>query len=142
MKLTFFLSAKTDAQDIDLSMVAKELDLQDCILRKRADYPQATILAGAARDQLCYEIRDENQDLLANMVDLLQAKLAGRAVKVRQLCEELLMSAGVEVVIYQTNEESASLILSLDNILFLASLQAEFAIVVEKHNGDYHKFVS
>jgi len=129
-KVRFWIAGKSNTQDIDLDYLQRELNFENCRSRKRADFPQGSIDAGVAGDEMSFELQSNTAKSTSAMIDLLEDKIRTKVRKIRKLCDELDLETGVIIVIHKLSDEFSWSPLSQSNIQFLSSLDAHYSLDV------------
>lgn len=111
--------------DVELNAITEELNLLPTKMRKRDEWPHASIVAGLARDT--WELQTEKEECKAVSIQMnkLQSVLLPKVDVINKLVKKYLLEISVTVVIEMEAGDGPEVVLAKENIDFLSSINAE-----------------
>ena len=121
IKINFYLAG----DDVDLGDLSEKLNLQPTRVRKKNEWPQASILAGIAQDVWELQMEKEECKAVSIQLDKLQKRLISKVEIIKELSSQYRLESSVTVVIEMEAGGGPEMVLSKENIVFLSLLNAE-----------------
>ena len=121
IKINFYMSGN----NLNLDIITKRIGIEPTKVRKRTEWPQASISAGIAKDTWLLQLNDEECKAVSIQLDKLQYLLFSKVPIIKELSKEYLLEVSVTVVIDMEKGDGPELVLSPSNIKFLSLINAE-----------------
>lgn len=129
VKVSFYLSG----DEVDLDVLTEAIGIKPTKVRKKAEWPQVSISMGIAKDGWLLEIEKEACKAVSIQLDKLCKMLFPKIDVILTLSEKYSLKTSVTLVVEMEAGDGPELVLSKDNVAFLALINAEigFDLYVE-----------
>lgn len=111
--------------NVNLDILTEKLNLQPTRIRKKNEWPQASIIAGIAQDVWELQMGKEECRAVSIQLDKLQDSLYSKVEIIKELSKKYLLETSITVVIEMETGDGPEMVLSKENIAFLSSINAE-----------------
>lgn len=121
IKIKFFIKGG----DLNFDEITKKLDITPNKVRKKEEFPSVVINMGGATDLWMFCIEDSDCKAISKQLDKMQCLFMSKMGSINELREEYSFKISIEVVIKSKCGEQPEILLSTENIKFLADLNAD-----------------
>lgn len=110
---------------IPLHDIAAQIGILPAKVRKKEDWPRASVLAGVAKDTLVYCTDKAECTAVCTRLDEMQSMFRPKVEIIQNLIKKYALSVHVTVVVEAELGDYPELVLTRENIDFLSAIHAE-----------------
>ena len=119
------VSSYMSGDDVDLDALTKQIGIKPTKVRKKAEWPQVSVSMGIAKDAWLLETEKEECKEVSVQLDKLQKFLFPKIDVILALREKYFLETSITIVVEMEAGDGPELVLTKDNIAFLALIDAE-----------------
>lgn len=121
VKVSFYMSG----DDVDLDILTEQIGIKPTKVRKKSEWPQVSISMGIAKDSWLLEMEKEECIAVSTLFDKLQKILFPKTDIITALSKKYALELSVTIVVEMEVGSGPELVLTKENIAFLALVNAE-----------------
>jgi len=121
IKAELFISG----QDFDPNLITDSIGINPTCVRKREDFPKASIDCGVAHTFWKWETMREKSYAVSNQMEEMLQSISGKEKRINELCKKYKLETIIVIIIHMRRNNPPEMVLSKEIVAFIASINAE-----------------